>query len=117
MPDIIVKSNFRNDKRDPMIKNHSNLRFLMLISLFQAHTLRNFTWQPQCLRHLSTLYPPVPPEGAFLDYFAVALGTLSMEWMKQPLDTIPHVFHHNYRVLKWGKWLILSNSSVCLCFC
>jgi hypothetical protein len=57
---------------------------------------------------LSTLHPPVLPDGTFLDYFAVALGILSMEWMKQPMDTIPHVFYHNCRVLKCGEMVNLE---------
>jgi hypothetical protein len=68
--------------------------------------LQSIDQQPQLqrLRHLSTRYPPVLPDGAFLDYFAVALGIVSMVWMKEPMDAIPHVFCHDYWVLKWGKW-------------
>jgi hypothetical protein len=64
--------------------------------------------QLQRLRHLSTLYPPVLPSGTFLDYLSVALGILSIEWMKEPMDAIPRVFCHGYWVLKCGEMVNLE---------
>ena len=71
----------------------------------QGLSLNSCHAQPQVvrLRHLCTLSQPVLPNGSFLEYFALALGILALEWMNVPLDVI-------VRVVAPGYWACNSDT-------
>jgi hypothetical protein len=62
--------------------------------------LKSLDRQPQIerLRHLAMIWPPKVGEGGFVDYFGLALGILSAEWMNGQMDLIPRMICHDYWV-------------------
>jgi hypothetical protein len=50
------------------------------------------------LRHLATLFPPRLAVGTFADYFGLAMGILSLEWLDTPIEVIPRAVCHDYWV-------------------
>ena len=76
--------------------------------------------QSEKFKYLAKLYPVDLPVGTFIDYFGLALGILSNQWLNLPVAQIPRLISRAYwgsvsgvvtQYENWYQWLLLKKIS------